>query len=238
MRKEFRAVFFGAAVLVVAAFVWAGTPQGTMAFTVSMERPHTHYYHVVFRCEELKGETQDFKMPVWTPGFYQIMNYSRNVLNFRADDGAGNPLAWEKTTKNTWRVKSGRSASITVSYDVYALTRFVAESYLDDGMGFISPTGIFMHVAGRIRQPVTVTVKPYHKWSRVSTGLDPVEGKANMFFAPDFDVLYDCPILLGNQEILTFEVQGVPHVFAVENLGTFDREKFVADHKRMVEAAA
>jgi predicted metalloprotease with PDZ domain len=208
-----------------------------MAFTVSMERPNTHYYHVVFKCEGLKGETQDFKVPVWTPGFYQVMNYSRNVLNFRAEDGAGNPLAWEKTTKNTWRVKSGRSDSIIASYDVYAFTRFVAESYLDDGMGFILPTGVFMHVAGKIQHPVTVAVKPCQNWSRVSTGLDPVEGKPNTFFAPDFDVLYDCPILVGNQEILLFEVQGIPHIFAVDNLGTFDREKFVADHKRMVEAA-
>jgi len=237
MKKKSQAGFYLAVVLVIASFVHGEAPQGTMAFTVSMERPNTHYYHVDFKCEGLKGETQEFKMPVWTPGFYQVMNYSRNVLNFRAEDGAGNPLAWEKTAKNAWRVKSGRSSSVTVSYDVYAFTRFVAESYLDDEMGFISPTGVFMHVAGRIQQPVTVTVKPYQGWKQVSTGLDPVEGKCNTFFASDFDVLYDCPILLGNQEILTFEVKGIPHIFAVDDLGTFDREKFVADHKRMVEAA-
>ena len=238
MKKEFRAVLLGIAVLIVASFTYGETLRGNMAFTVSMERPNTHYYHVVLRGEGLKGETQDFKMPVWTPGFYQIMNYSRNVLNFRAEDGAGNPLAWRKTTKNTWQVKSGRSDSIIVSYDVNAFTRFVAESCLDDSLGFISPTGVFMHIAGRIQQPVTVTVKPYQGWSRVSTGLDPVEGKPNTYFAPDFDVLYDCPILVGNQEILTFEVQGIPHIFAVDNLGTFDRQKFVVDLKRMVEAAA
>ena len=237
MKKKSQAGFYLAVVLVIASFVHGEAPQGTMAFTVSMERPNTHYYHVDFKCEGLKGETQEFKMPVWTPGFYQVMNYSRNVLNFRAEDGAGNPLAWEKTAKNAWRVKSGRSSSVTVSYDVYAFPRFVAESYLDDEMGFISPTGVFMHVAGRIQQPVTVTVKPYQGWKQVSTGLDPVEGKCNTFFASDFDVLYDCPILLGNQEILTFEVKGIPHIFAVDDLGTFDREKFVADHKRMVEAA-
>jgi predicted metalloprotease with PDZ domain len=238
MKKGLSGLLLGGAMLIAATFISGAAPQGTLAFTVSMERPNTHYYHVVFKGEGLKGETHDFKMPVWTPGFYQVMDYSRNVLNFRAEDGAGKPLAWEKTEKNIWRVKSGRSSSITVSYDVYAFTRFVAESYLDDGMGFISPTGVFMHLAGRIRQPVTVTVEPYQGWKQVSTGLDPVDGKPNIFFAPDFDVLYDCPILLGNQEILTFEVQAIPHIFAVADLGTFDREKFVSDHRRMVEAAA
>jgi predicted metalloprotease with PDZ domain len=237
MKKRLEALFLVSVVLLVAAFVQGATLQATMAFTVSMDQPSTHYYHVVFKCEGLQGETQDFKLPVWTPGFYQIMDYSRNVLNFHSEDGSGSLLPWEKTAKNIWRVKSGRSASVIVSYDVYAFTRFVAESYLDDSLGFISPAGVFMHVAGRIQHPVTVIVKPYRDWTRITTGLDAVEGKADTFFAPDFDVLYDCPILIGNQEILTFEIQGIPHVFAVDDLGTFDRQKFVADHKRMVEAA-
>ena len=238
MNKRYQVIIFCLAFLVAASFALGQKPEGTMAFTVSMEQPNTHYYHVVFRGEGMKDKTQDFKMPAWTPGYYQIMDYARNVLNFRAEDGAGNPLAWEKTAKNIWRVKSGKDASITVSYDVYAFNRSVADSYLDDERGFISPTGVFMHVAGRIQHPVTVTVRPYQNWTRVSTGLDPVEGRPNTFFAPDFDILYDCPILIGNQEILKFEVQGIPHVFAGVNLGTIDRGKFIADLKRMVESAA
>ncbi len=42
--------------------------EGTLAFTVSMDNPNTHYYHVIFRCQGLPGETQDFKMPAWTRG--------------------------------------------------------------------------------------------------------------------------------------------------------------------------
>jgi len=237
MNKRSQVIIFCLAFLVAASFALGQKPEGTMAFTVSMEQPNTHYYHVVFRGEGMKDKTQDFKMPAWTPGYYQIMDYARNVLNFRAEDGAGNPLAWEKTAKNIWRVKSGKDASIAVSYDVYAFIRSVADSYLDDERGFISPTGVFMHVADRIQHPVTVTVRPYQNWTRVSTGLDPVEGRPNTFFAPDFDILYDCPILIGNQEILKFEVQGIPHVFAGVNLGALDRAKFTADLKRMVESA-
>lgn len=211
-------------------------PEGSMAFTVSMEAPNTHYYHVLFQCNEIKGETLDFKMPSWTPGYYWIENFAKNVLNFRAEDGKGAALAWQKTSKNTWRVRSDHAQSLTVSYDVYAFTQSVADPFLDGGRGYISPAGIFMYVDGRLRHPATVTVIPYEKWTKVSTGLDPVKGKPNMFFAGDFDVLYDCPILVGNQEILSFEVQGIPHSVAIENPGTFDRQKFTADLKKMVEA--
>lgn len=210
MEKSPRALVFCVLLLVAFSTGLSQKPEGTMAFTVSMDRPNSHYYHVVFRCDGIKAETLDFKMPAWTPGYYQIMDYAKNVLNFRAADGADNPLSWEKTAKNTWRVKSGKAPSVIARYDVYAFSPSVADSYLDDSRGFICPTGVFMHVAGRIQHPVTVTVIPFQNWSRISTGLDPVEGRPNTFFASDFDILDDCPILIGNQEILKFEVQVFP----------------------------
>lgn len=226
------------ALVLAASAAFAQKPAGVMAFSVSMGQPSTHYYRVVFRCEGLKGETQDFKLPSWTPGFYQVMDYARNILNFQAEDRAGNRLEWEKVTKNTWRVKAGKAEAIIVHYDVYAFNRFVADSFLDDSQGFISPTSVFMHVAGRVKHPVTVSISPYPGWSKVATGLDPVEGRPLTFSAPDFDVLYDCPILVGDLEVLPFEVRGVPHSFAGVSLGDFDRAGFVSDLKRIVEASA
>jgi predicted metalloprotease with PDZ domain len=235
MNKKFRNLVFCLALLVAVSLAYGQQPEGSMAFAVSMEQQHTHYYHVVFSCQGLKGDTLDFKMPAWTPGYYWVMDYAKNVLNFRAEDRAGNPLVWNKTAKNTWQVESGNSAAVTVSYDVYAFRRSVAESFLDDRRAFIAPAGVFTHVGGRLHHPVTITLKPNKKGDKISTGLDPVAEKPNTFSAPDFDVLYDCPILIGNQEILTFEVQRIPHVIAIENLGSFDREKFVSDIKRVVE---
>jgi len=232
------------AVLAVAAGpVLAGTPARAAAtpvlsITVSMERPTTHYYHIVIRAEGLKGEAQDFKMPVWTPGYYRVMDYAKNVKDFKAEDGAGRPLPWEKAFKNTWRVRAGRAPAIVVSYDVYAFTRFCADSYLGDDGGFITPAGVFMHVAGRLRDPVTLTVLPDPAWKEVSTGLDPVPGRAHGFVAPDFDTLYDCPILIGNQEILRFEAAGRTHTVAAYDLGGVDRAKFTGDLKKIVEASA
>ncbi len=210
----------------------------SLSITVSMERSTSHYYHVVFRADGLKGEFQDFKLPVWTPGYYRIMDYAKNVKDFRAEDGSGRTLPFEKTAKNTWRVRSGKAASIVVTYDVYGFTRFVADSYLGDDGGFITPAGVFMHIAGCFKDPVIVTVVPFPDWKQVSTGLDPVTGRPNTFSAPDLDTLYDCPILIGNQEILTFEAAGLPHTVAATDLGSFDRARFTGDLKRIVEAAA
>ncbi|HEY6899858.1 MAG TPA: hypothetical protein VI233_04420, partial [Puia sp.] len=67
-------------------------------YTLSLEDPASHKMHVVFRCTGLSGPVLDFKMPAWMPGYYQILDYAKKVENFRASDGAGKDLDWEKTT--------------------------------------------------------------------------------------------------------------------------------------------
>jgi predicted metalloprotease with PDZ domain len=208
-----------------------------MAFTVSAEQPAGHYYHVEFRCDGLQGDGQDFKMPVWMPGFYHIQDYSKNVVNFKASDGSGHHLHWTKTNKNTWHVRTANAALVVVTYDVYAFARSAGGNYLDDRRGFFVGPGMYLHVSGIIDHPVSITFKPPAGWT-IANGLDPIPGKPNAFSAPDFDLLYDCPTLLGNQEHFQFDVQGVPHYIVAEDVpANIDRTKIAADLKKIVTAA-
>jgi predicted metalloprotease with PDZ domain len=210
----------------------------TFAFTVSMEHPANHYYHVELRSGGLSGDAQDFKMPVWMPGYYRIMDYSKDVVNFQAADGAGHPVPWIKINKNTWRVKTAGAAQIVVSYDVYAFTRFVGNNSLDDRRGYFVGPAMYVYVPGMIDRPATVRFRLPQGWSSVANGLDPVDGDPNLFSAADFDLLYDCPTLLGHQEHFQFEVKGVPHSIAAEDVPeSIDRAKIAADLKKIVEAA-
>ena len=209
-----------------------------MAFTVSMPQPSNHAYHVTFRCEGLHGELQDFKMPQWSPGYYGIENYARNVSNFHAIGTNGHELGWEKVTKNTWRVVAENAPVIVLEYDVFGNTSFAASNYLGEDRGYLTPAGLFMNLEGHLQHPVTVTIHPPSNWHMISTGLEAVHGERDTFDAPDFDVLYDSPILIGNQERLEFEVQGVPHYVAIENVpAEVSRTRMVADLKAMVTAA-
>jgi predicted metalloprotease with PDZ domain len=209
-----------------------------MAFTVSMEQPRTHLYHVAFRCEGLKGATQDFKMPAWSPGYYGIFDFAKNVQNFHAEDGTGKELKWEKASANDWKVQTGGVPAVTVAYDALATSSFVANAYLGEDRGYIVGTGVFMYVAGQIAHPVTVEIKLNPDWKSIATGLDPVSpDKPDILAAPDFDVLYDSPILMGNLESLPwFEIKGIPHYFIGYKLGNnFDREQFMKDLKATIE---
>jgi hypothetical protein len=115
-----------------ASAAFAQTSQSappTFTFRISMPQQTNHILHVTFRSEGLRGELQDFKMPVWSPGFYGVGDYSRNVSNFRAEDDAKHALPWEKVTKDTWRVAVGNAHEIVLNYDVYGVTSFAAITF-------------------------------------------------------------------------------------------------------------
>lgn len=209
----------------------------TFSFTVSMEDPASSKLQVAFQYKGIDTNAVELKMPAWTPGYYRILNFARNVTNFKAVGDSGKPLFWEKPDDNTWRVKSGGATSIEVSYEVIARGQGVAESQLTEKRAYISPTSVFMFVAGKLDYPVKVTIKPHPGFSRISTGLEPVIGEENSFFAESFDVLYDCPIYVGNQEVLKFDINGIPYEVAMEDPGNFDRDEVISALKRLIMAA-
>ncbi len=227
-------------IILAASFLLTGTAaaktgQPTFSFCVSMEKPHTHYFQVTLEIDGLVAEFINLKLPNWTPGYYRIMDYARHVINFRVADGAGKALKWEKTAKNIWQVKTTQAKHITVNYDVYAFNVSVAESFLDDSRAFLVPASLFVYPDGFLRHPVKVKILPPDSLPRIFTGLDPIPGEPNTFFAADFDILYDSPIYLGNPEILSFEVNGIPHIVAAEDLGRIHRETLVDDLKKIIQ---
>jgi predicted metalloprotease with PDZ domain len=215
----------------------AQTPV-TTTFTVSMPQPANHLFHVTMHCDGLRGEFHDFDMPAWAPGYYRILDFQKNVQNFAATDGAGRPLPFEKNTKNSWRVVTSGSTSVLLHYDVLGTVSFPVQNFLNEMRALLSPPGLFVYEPGQLARPVTVELEPPARWKSVATGLDRVPSRPNTYSAADFDVLFDSPILMGNQELLQFTVNGVPHDVAVENVAAaVDRSRMLADLKRMVEAA-
>lgn len=205
-------------------------------YTVSMSKPYTHLLEVEMRLRvatRLPAKT-DIIMPVWTPGSYLIREYARHVQDFAVKDAAGRELAWSKTNKNTWRIETGGTGEIVVTYNVYANELTVRTNELNDEHAFWTNAALLMYPAGQLDAPSTVRVQPYDGW-KVATGLPPVAGEANTFRAPNFDVLYDSPFEVGDFKLLTFEVKGVPHRIVLEGEGNYDAPRLVADIKKIVE---
>lgn len=206
-------------------------------FEVSFEEPQAHYADIKMEISGLREDFIDVKMPVWTPGSYLVREYSRHVERVEACNTEGAYLTVQKTDKNTWRINAGQAEKITFCYRIYGFEVSVRTNLIDDSHAFLSPAATFMYVDGMLDHPVDVTIIPHASWSKISTGLEAVTGKPNTFHATDFDVLFDSPIEVGNQDVFTFEAAGVHHEIAMVGGGNYDKERLKADCTAIVEEA-
>ena len=208
--------------------------QVKIGFEVSFKEPQAHYAEVQMDISGLAKDYVDVKMPVWTPGSYLIREFEKSVEEFKAT-ASGKAVKVEKVRKNTWRIFSAKAAHIKINYRVYAFEISVRTPFIDESHAFLSPTGIFMHPDGMIKSPSTVKIIPFNTWSKVSTGLEPVAGQQFTYRATDFDILYDSPIEVGNQDVFEFMAAGVRHEVAMYGGGNYDKEKLKVDMAKIVE---
>jgi predicted metalloprotease with PDZ domain len=221
-------------ILILLAFSARTALAASLHYTVSVDREN-QYIEVELSATELSTEVTTFKMAVWAPGYYRIMDYPKNVVDFAAKDVVGGDLTWTKVGKTGWRVENGDRDEITISYRVYANARSVADAMVASEYAFIPTGGVLMYVDGEKEKPVTVAFRLPEDWSHISTGLDRAGGGTpNTFFARDVDTLYDCPVYMGNQRIIGFEVEGRPYELALETPEGIEKTTFVEDLKKMI----
>ena len=204
-----------------------------------------HYINVELRLSEVPQDEVMLKMPVWAPGYYQIMDYPKHVSDFSVFDAEGKPLQWQKVEKNGWKLKTQDSCA-TVSYRVFAHERSVASSFVNSVMAFIAPNGVFMYIDGKKELPATISFVKPENWAHISTSLEKVTsplaswrgvgGEAMCFYSPDFDTLYDSPMLLGNHLVKKINFEGHDYEFAIVGSDGFEESGFVEDFKQMVSA--
>lgn len=210
--------------------------QVKVGFEVSFKEPQAHYVEMEMTISGLAKDYVDVKMPVWAPGSYLVREFAKSVEDFSATAG-GKPVKFEKVRKNAWRVYSAKSNSIKIKYRVYGFEVSVRTPFIDESHAFLSSTGIFMYPDGLLKLPSTVKVIPFKGWSKVSTGLEPVAGQAFTYTASDFDVLFDSPIEVGNQEVFDFMASGVKHEVAMYGGGNYDKERLKVDMAKVIEQA-
>ncbi|TDQ10154.1 M61 family metallopeptidase [Pedobacter metabolipauper] len=210
--------------------------QVKVGFEVSFTEPQAHYAEMEMNISGLVKDYIDVKMPVWAPGSYLVREFAKSVEGFSAAAG-GKTVPVEKIRKNTWRVYSAKAKSIKIRYRVYAFEVSVRTPFIDESHAFLSSTGIFMYPDGLLNLPSTVKVNPFKGWGKVSTGLEPVAGEKFTYTASNFDILFDSPIEVGNQDVFEFMASGVKHEVAMYGGGNYDKERLKVDMAKVVEQA-
>jgi len=223
--------------LIASVFSNPAQAQGQRVhYELGMSQPWTHLFEVEMTIDGLapSDKSIDFLMPVWRTGRYVIFDFAGGVQEFSARDNSGAKLTWRKINKSTWRVESNGSSKIAVRYKVFADEFNLRTRGLDDRHAFVDGSAVFMYVEKFRHLPLTLQVHPHSDW-HVTTGLDGVAGRKNLFHAPDFDYLIDCPLEVGTHQVFDFEAEGKPHRLSIFGEGNWDASKMIDDLKKIVK---
>lgn len=204
-------------------------------YTVALSDPAAQQFHVTTDIKNINQNRLDLSLPVWTPGWYTVENYGKNLLRFRITDGAGKTLRHTMSRKQTWNVDTKGIRQIRIEYDYRATVLALNQAKITNDFAFFTGIQLFLQPEGHRNTPSTVKFAIPGGW-KIMTALkettDPVT-----FTAADYDTLVDAPVEIGKFDVTKFEVDGKPHYFVANPAGSFNAEKTKAFTEMLAKVA-
>jgi predicted metalloprotease with PDZ domain len=186
---------------------------------------------------QTSGDSTAIVFASWTPGYYQLMNYSGNVSDFQATNLRNESLTVVRKRADTWTVLS-KGESLIIKYYVAAKRNFVATSFIGQSHTYIMPAALVPMIDGNTSKPISLSIN-YSKAAEFATSLQRTNSSKLQFKAKDYDELYDSPVLIGALERLeSFKVKDRWHHFSGIMLKEFDRQTFMRDLSKIVQCAS
>ena len=197
-------------------------------YQVFFKNPELHYIEIEMSFKSNNSGDNLLYLPVWTPGSYMVREFSKNVDKVEATTAYGKILSIKKIKKNQWLIQAVTQDIIIVKYRVYANELTVRTNHVDDAHALLNGAATFMAVSGQESSKHRVVIHPFGLWSKISTSLHPLD---NIWHreASDYDELVDSPIEIGNQKVIEFEVERVPHQLALVGVSNMEEERLIRD---------
>jgi predicted metalloprotease with PDZ domain len=201
--------------LVVATFLLAtrlaAQAPARVQHTVEVRDPATRLFHVTSRYTGLVQPSLDLSLPVWTPGWYTVENYARNVLRLSFTDAGGRQLPWKMIGKSAWRVESDGATEVQARFDYLAPALGLNQAKVANDWAFFTGTQLFLEPVGHREWDSSVKFAAPAGWRVLSSLRDTRDSL--VFTANNYDELADATTQLGRFDARRFDVDGKPHWF-------------------------
>lgn len=177
-------------------------------------------------------------VPLWRPGSYRYQNYGKRIRGIRAVDDEGLVRTVRPLDGRTWEVSTEGADALTISYSLPATND--AEPDLTPSIHLDGPA-TWLYLQEGVHYPVTVRFAlPSKDWG-VATGMRKDESLGRFTYrAPNYDVLADCPTILGAFEEHRFSQHGADFSVVlggrVPDERDFDREGLVSAIEKIAQA--
>ena len=192
-------------------------------YTVKVADIPGQLFHVTTDIRNINQPSLELSLPVWSPGWYVIENYAKNVFRFRVTEPDGRELRPAQVRKQTWRIDTKGISRVTVEFDYLANVLSANQARIAPDYAFFTGTQLFLLPEGHRSRPSVVRFDVPSGW-RIASGLDETADPM-VFTAPEYDTLVDQPTLMGQFDVTRFTVDGKPHDLVANPAGVFSAEK-------------
>ncbi len=130
-----------------------------------------------------------------SPGRYALHEFAKNVYNFRATDGAGQPLEVSRPNPYQWNL-AGHTGTVVVEYTLFGDRADGTYDGIDLSHAHLNIPATFAWAHGLEKRPILVKFNiPQGAGWKIATQLIPHDD--GTWSAPDVDWFMDSPVELG-----------------------------------------
>src|SRR6476659_6620753 len=216
--------------VLIAPSAMAQDRELAIEYTVKVADLPGQLFHVTTDIRNINQPALDLSLPVWSPGWYVIENYAKNILRFRVTEPGGRELRPAQVRKQTWRIDTKGISRVSVEFDYKAAVLSANQARIAADYAFFTGTQLFLLPEGHRSRPSRVRFDVPSGW-RIASGLDETADPM-VFTAPEYDTLVDQPTLMGTFDVTRFTVAGKPHDLVANPPGVYsaDRARTLAGH--------
>ena len=215
-------------------------------YTVTVSDDSRVPLRVAMTVQAAPNETVAVAIPAWSPGFYQIAHYEKNISNMTATDANHKSLPLRHSDPRVWKTERPvNSGSVKFEYEVRPDDKglgFFGTALYPNGGGYINGASAFLYYVGHTDSPahLTLETKGAKQAATALTSFGSNVGKTSAFLyhAESYDELIDSPIQFGKFKTIDFRVGETP--FRIVGVGDwrYDKTKTVDALTKIAKAEA
>tara|TARA_B100000795_G_scaffold269193_1_gene257901 strand:- start:926 stop:2635 length:1710 start_codon:yes stop_codon:yes gene_type:complete len=197
-------------------------------YTFSYSKPHRHFVDIEMCVEKHNASELILQLPAWRPGRYELADFAKNIQQFSVMDAHGNPLKYEKITKDTWKVSTPNISEIIVKYNYYANELNAGSTYVDENLLYVNPLNCCLFIPNRIEETCAIELQIPESYEIACS----LPQKNHQLIACNFNELAESPWVASNSlQHKSYEVESLE--FHVWFLGACspDWNRIIADFK-------
>lgn len=199
-----------------------------MLYKINYTNPAAQYIHVQAIISTEK-DTTVLQFPMWRPGRYEIGNFSKNIHSFEVLNDKGKKIAFEKTSKSTWKVQTENTKEITVRYRYFANELNAGSSFIDDLQLYVNPVNLLIYTENQLNTPCSLELSVPNGF-KLACG---AEHKNNVISCANYHELVDSPFIASpSLKKYTYAIKGVNFNLWFQGEYAFDEAKVLEDFKK------